>query len=95
VFVLSDHARWARAVFAGRPCGSPGAHIAALGGRPLGLPRHAANQDDEHHRDRGADDVTDDVYPPPGEVPADDVGLQRAGRQARFAAGITGLDTSR
>jgi hypothetical protein len=69
VFVLSDQARRVCPALAALPCGSRDGHITALGGLPLGMPRQAASQDDEHDRDRGADDVTDDVTHQPVKSP--------------------------
>jgi len=57
VFVLSDHARRARAAFAAGLRGLRDGHVTALGGLASGLLRHAANQH-ERKRDRSADDVT-------------------------------------
>ena len=59
MFVLSDHTNRAPAAIPARPRGSRAARITALGGLPLRRPRHGANQDDEHNRDRRADDVTE------------------------------------
>jgi hypothetical protein len=46
---------------------------AAFGGLGLGLVRQAADQDDDHHRDRRADQVAEDIHPPAREVATHDV----------------------
>src|SRR5580692_11462318 len=56
----------------------------------LGLVGEAADQADEAYGDGGADQVAEDVDPPPGEVGADDVGAEGAGRVHGGAADRAG-----